>query len=32
MTLAQGWWLVGEVGVIALAYLAGLFDRRRPRP
>jgi hypothetical protein len=27
MTEAQGWFLVVEVGVIALAYLAGLVRR-----
>jgi len=30
MTTAQGWFIVAEVGVIALAYLVGLF--RGPHP
>jgi len=30
MTETQAWFLIAEVGVIALAYLAGLIPRRRP--
>jgi len=33
MTEAQGWWLIVEVGIIALVYvLTFLMGRMRPRP
>jgi hypothetical protein len=29
MTEAQGWWLIGEVGVIAIAYALTILGVRR---